>query len=182
MQDVTVIFRRRGGDDLEQSHTQWEKTVKYSPDVICMQFVPITSLLDGIPGKEHLTRAIALYLECKTSYLSFDILFFVEYEMGSYIILRYILKKDGKYIFQTLLHLFGNCYNQLLDPNSRIYSNIFLLLPPIYFQRLAHLILVFCVVIINNFWMVFVLKDLCFLECLLILSSYVLFAASMVSY
>lgn len=64
-EDVTVIFRRRGGDDLEQSHTQWEKTVKYSPDVIGMQFVPITSLLEGIPGKEHLTRAIALYLEYK---------------------------------------------------------------------------------------------------------------------
>ncbi|KAI3677730.1 hypothetical protein L6452_36996 [Arctium lappa] len=64
-EDVTVIFRRRGGDDLEQSHTQWEKTVKYSPDVIGMQFVPITSLLEGIPGKEHLSRAIALYLEYK---------------------------------------------------------------------------------------------------------------------
>ncbi|XP_071738438.1 MACPF domain-containing protein CAD1-like isoform X2 [Rutidosis leptorrhynchoides] len=63
--DVTVIFRRRGGDDLEQSHTQWEKTVKYSPDVICMQFVPIISLLDGLPGKEHLTRAISVYLEYK---------------------------------------------------------------------------------------------------------------------
>ena len=65
IQDVTVIFRRRGGDDLEQSHTQWEKTVKYSPDVIAMSFVPITSLLEGFPGKEHLTRAISLYLECK---------------------------------------------------------------------------------------------------------------------
>ncbi|GKF34976.1 perforin domain-containing protein, partial [Tanacetum coccineum] len=65
MQDVTVIFRRRGGDDLEQSHTQWEKTVKYSPDVIAMSFVPITSLLEGFPGKEHLTRAISLYLEYK---------------------------------------------------------------------------------------------------------------------
>lgn len=64
-EDVTVIFRRRGGDDLEQSHTQWEKTVKYSPDVIGMQFVPIISLLEGVPGKEHLTRAIALYLEYK---------------------------------------------------------------------------------------------------------------------
>ncbi|KAJ9545047.1 LOW QUALITY PROTEIN: hypothetical protein OSB04_024754 [Centaurea solstitialis] len=62
-EDVTVIFRRRGGDDLEQSHTQWEKTVKYSPDVIGMQFVPIASLLEDVPGKEHLSRAIALYLE-----------------------------------------------------------------------------------------------------------------------
>ncbi|KAI3819128.1 hypothetical protein L1987_12952 [Smallanthus sonchifolius] len=64
-EDVTVIFRRRGGDDLEQSHTLWEKTIKYSPDVIAMSFIPITSLLEGLPGKEHLTRAINLYLECK---------------------------------------------------------------------------------------------------------------------
>ncbi|MBA0713897.1 hypothetical protein Golax_012899, partial [Gossypium laxum] len=31
-EDVTVIFRRRGGDDLEQNHTQWAKTVQSSPD------------------------------------------------------------------------------------------------------------------------------------------------------
>lgn len=64
MQDVTVIFRRRGGDDLEQSHTQWAKTVRSSPDVIEMSFYPITLLLEGIKGKEHLERAISLYLEC----------------------------------------------------------------------------------------------------------------------
>lgn len=66
MQDVTVIFRRRGGDDLEQNHRQWARTVRSSPDVIEMTFFPITALLDGITGKEHLTRAIGLYLECKT--------------------------------------------------------------------------------------------------------------------
>ncbi|KAF5737284.1 hypothetical protein HS088_TW13G00163 [Tripterygium wilfordii] len=64
-EDVTVIFRRRGGDDLEQSHHQWARTVRSSPDVIEMTFIPITSLLDGLPGKEHLTRAISLYLEFK---------------------------------------------------------------------------------------------------------------------
>ncbi|KAJ0829533.1 putative membrane attack complex component/perforin (MACPF) domain-containing protein [Helianthus annuus] len=64
-EDVTVILRRRGGDDLERSHTRWEKTVKYSPDVIAMSFVPVTSLLEGLPGNDHLTRAINLYLECK---------------------------------------------------------------------------------------------------------------------
>lgn len=68
MQDVTVIFRRRGGDDLEQSHTQWAKTVRSSPDVIEMSFFPITELLDGVRGGEHLARAIALYLDCKTSF------------------------------------------------------------------------------------------------------------------
>lgn len=64
MQDVTVIFRRRGGDDLEQSHTQWARTIRSSPDVIEMSFFPITPLLEGMTGKEHLTRAIDLYLEC----------------------------------------------------------------------------------------------------------------------
>lgn len=64
MQDVTVIFRRRGGDDLEQSHTQWARTIRSSPDVIEMSFFPLTPLLEGMAGKEHLTRAIDLYLEC----------------------------------------------------------------------------------------------------------------------
>ncbi|KAJ9185486.1 hypothetical protein P3X46_005117 [Hevea brasiliensis] len=64
-EDVTIIFRRRGGDDLEQNHSRWERTVKSSPDVIDMTFVPITDLLNGAPGKEHLTRAIGLYLEYK---------------------------------------------------------------------------------------------------------------------
>ncbi|WCJ27825.1 MAC/Perforin domain-containing protein [Euphorbia peplus] len=64
-EDVTVIFRRRGGDDLEQNHTRWARTVKSSPDVIEMTFVPIIDLLGGLPGKEHLTRAIGLYLEYK---------------------------------------------------------------------------------------------------------------------
>ncbi|XP_049360836.1 MACPF domain-containing protein CAD1-like [Solanum verrucosum] len=64
-EDVTVIFRRRGGDDLEQSHSQWAKTVRSSPDVIEMSFYPITLLIEGIKGKEHLERAISLYLEYK---------------------------------------------------------------------------------------------------------------------
>ncbi|PIA32489.1 hypothetical protein AQUCO_04500240v1 [Aquilegia coerulea] len=64
-EDVTVIFRRRGGDDLVQSHIQWVRTVRDSPDVIEMTFIPITTLLDGIPCKDHLTRAMGLYLEYK---------------------------------------------------------------------------------------------------------------------
>ncbi|XP_038980838.1 MACPF domain-containing protein CAD1-like [Phoenix dactylifera] len=64
-EDVTVIFRRRGGDDLVQSYTNWARTVCSAPDVIEMTFYPITSLLENIPGKDHLTRAINLYLEYK---------------------------------------------------------------------------------------------------------------------
>lgn len=79
-EDVTVIFRRRGGDDLEQSHTQWEKTIKYSPDVISMSFLPITSLLEGLPGKEHLTRAISLYLEYKPQIE--ELRYFLEFQVA----------------------------------------------------------------------------------------------------
>ncbi|KAK4800358.1 hypothetical protein SAY86_020845 [Trapa natans] len=64
-EDVTVIFRRRGGNDLEQNHDRWAFTVRSSPDIIDMSFAPITSFLDGITGKEHLARAINLYLEYK---------------------------------------------------------------------------------------------------------------------
>ncbi|XWS22086.1 hypothetical protein CRYUN_Cryun29cG0004200 [Craigia yunnanensis] len=64
-EDVTVIFRRRGGDDLERNYTHWAKTVRSSPDVIEMTFYPITALLDGVARKDHLTRAISLYLEYK---------------------------------------------------------------------------------------------------------------------
>ncbi|XP_020101752.1 MACPF domain-containing protein CAD1-like isoform X2 [Ananas comosus] len=64
-EDVTVIFRRRGGDDLIQSHTHWARTIRSAPDVIDMTFFPITSLLERVPGKDHLIRAINLYLEYK---------------------------------------------------------------------------------------------------------------------
>ncbi|KAG9448153.1 hypothetical protein H6P81_014281 [Aristolochia fimbriata] len=64
-EDVTVIFRRRGGDDLIQSHAMWATTVDSAPDVINMTFSPIISLLEGLPGIKHLARAIELYLEFK---------------------------------------------------------------------------------------------------------------------
>lgn len=78
-EDVTVIFRRRGGDDLEQSHNQWAKTVRSSPDVIEMSFFPIVHLLDGVRGKEHLTRAIDLYLEYKPQIE--ELRYFLEYQV-----------------------------------------------------------------------------------------------------
>lgn len=63
--DVTTIFRRRGGDDLVQSHKVWVDTIGLNPDVINMSFQPVVSLLEGLPGKDHLKRAIDLYLEYK---------------------------------------------------------------------------------------------------------------------
>lgn len=78
--DVTVIFRRRGGDDLEQSHTKWAETVETAPDVINMTFTPIVSLLDGVPGIKHLTKAIDLYLEYKPPIE--DLQYFLEFQIS----------------------------------------------------------------------------------------------------
>ncbi|GJM93134.1 hypothetical protein PR202_ga09663 [Eleusine coracana subsp. coracana] len=63
--DMTVIFRRRGGCDLVQSFSDWKGTVTSAPDVIGMTFLPIVSLVDDIPGKKHLARAVDLYLTYK---------------------------------------------------------------------------------------------------------------------
>ncbi|XP_078435624.1 MAC/Perforin domain-containing protein [Wolffia australiana] len=64
-EDVTVIFRRQGGNELVKSHHEWARTVPWMPDVILMGFYPITCMLDGVPGKDSLVRAISLYLEYK---------------------------------------------------------------------------------------------------------------------
>ncbi|XP_076932829.1 MACPF domain-containing protein CAD1-like [Bidens hawaiensis] len=78
--DVTVIFRRRGGDDLEQTHAKWAETVETAPDVINMTFTPIVSLLDqSVPGIKHLTRAIDLYLEYKPPIE--DLQYFLEFQI-----------------------------------------------------------------------------------------------------
>ncbi|XP_059664682.1 MACPF domain-containing protein CAD1 [Cornus florida] len=78
--DVTVIFRRRGGDDLEQSHARWAETVQTAPDVINMTFTPIVSLLQGVPGIKHLARAIDLYLEYKPPIE--DLQYFLEFQIA----------------------------------------------------------------------------------------------------
>ncbi|XP_021772531.1 MACPF domain-containing protein CAD1-like [Chenopodium quinoa] len=77
--DVTVIFRRRGGDDLEQSSIKWAETVYLSPDVIDMTFEPIVSLLEGVPGLKHLAHAIELYLEYKPPLE--DLQYFLEFQI-----------------------------------------------------------------------------------------------------
>jgi hypothetical protein len=74
LQDITVIFRRRGGCDLVQSFSDWKGTVASAPDVIGMTFLSIVSLVDDVPGKKHLARAVELYLTCK---ICFRLLSFV---------------------------------------------------------------------------------------------------------
>ncbi|KNA12138.1 hypothetical protein SOVF_128530 [Spinacia oleracea] len=77
--DVTVIFRRRGGDDLEQSSIKWAESVSLAPDVIDMTFEPIVSLLEGVPGLKHLAHAIELYLEYKPPLE--DLQYFLEFQI-----------------------------------------------------------------------------------------------------
>lgn len=47
------------------SHFNWLQTVPLRPEGILFKFVPITSLLTGIPGSGYLSHAINLYLRCK---------------------------------------------------------------------------------------------------------------------
>lgn len=60
------IFKQRGGrDNWDLPHIEWLNTVQSEPDVILMSFMPITSLLNGVPGSGFLNHAINLYLRCK---------------------------------------------------------------------------------------------------------------------
>ncbi|QCE14334.1 P-loop containing nucleoside triphosphate hydrolase [Vigna unguiculata] len=80
--DVTIIFRRKCGNDLEQNHSKWVETVKLAPDIINMTFTPIVSLLEGVPGVNHLTRAIDLYLEYEDMYYIFLATFLLHNILG----------------------------------------------------------------------------------------------------
>lgn len=62
---LTIIYSKRGGDPYLYSHHKWLQTVPNNPDAILFKFVPITSLLTGIPGSGYLSHAINLYLRYK---------------------------------------------------------------------------------------------------------------------
>ncbi|XP_028796670.1 MACPF domain-containing protein At4g24290-like [Neltuma alba] len=65
-EDILSIYKRRGGEnDRNSSHNKWLQTVQSEPDVISMSFIPITSLLNGVPGSGFLSHAINLYLRYK---------------------------------------------------------------------------------------------------------------------
>lgn len=64
-QGLTIICSKRGGEASLSSHYVWLQTVPTNPDAIFFKFVPITSLLTGIPGSGYLSHAINLYLRCK---------------------------------------------------------------------------------------------------------------------
>ncbi|XP_057992701.1 MACPF domain-containing protein At1g14780 isoform X1 [Hevea brasiliensis] len=62
---ITVICTKRGGDLSAKSHCEWLLTVPSKPDAIHYNFIPITSLLNGVLGKGFLSHAINLYLRYK---------------------------------------------------------------------------------------------------------------------
>ncbi|KAF9601460.1 hypothetical protein IFM89_020227 [Coptis chinensis] len=65
-EDIVSTYKRRGGNEITLlSHSDWIHTVQLEPDVISMAFVPITSLLNGVPGSGFLSHAINLYLRYK---------------------------------------------------------------------------------------------------------------------
>ncbi|KAM7277589.1 hypothetical protein ACFE04_004723 [Oxalis oulophora] len=49
---LTLICSKRGGDVFLQNHSHWLQTVPAKPEGILFKFVPITSLLTGIPGSD----------------------------------------------------------------------------------------------------------------------------------
>ncbi|KAL3731277.1 hypothetical protein ACJRO7_028192 [Eucalyptus globulus] len=62
---ITVISSKRGGDTKAESHCEWLLTVPSMPEAIHFSFIPITSLLKGVPGSGFLSHAINLYLRYK---------------------------------------------------------------------------------------------------------------------
>ncbi|KAK2982215.1 hypothetical protein RJ640_024960 [Escallonia rubra] len=65
-EDIASICKRRGGSDSKNlMHNEWLHTVQLEPDAISMSFIPITSLLTGVPGSGFLSHAINLYLRYK---------------------------------------------------------------------------------------------------------------------
>ncbi|CAI0397732.1 unnamed protein product [Linum tenue] len=68
-----------GGDVFSHSHSNWLQTVPAKPEAILFKFVPITSLLTGVPGSGYLSHAINLYLRYKPA--PDDLQFFLEFQV-----------------------------------------------------------------------------------------------------
>jgi hypothetical protein len=76
---LTLIWSKRGGDVFSHSHSQWLQTVSANPEAILFKFVPITSLLTGVPGSGYLSHAINLYLRYKPA--AEDLQYFLEFQV-----------------------------------------------------------------------------------------------------
>ncbi|GLJ11938.1 hypothetical protein SUGI_0180610 [Cryptomeria japonica] len=76
---ITVICSKRGGLVSLQSHCEWLLTVPTNPEAILFKFIPITSLLAGVPGSGFLSQAINLYLRYKPRIG--DLRYFLEFQV-----------------------------------------------------------------------------------------------------
>lgn len=76
---LTIIGSKRGGDVFSDSHSKWLQNVGNSPEAIRFKFVPITSLLNGVPGSGYLSHAINLYLRYKPP--PEDLQYFLEFQV-----------------------------------------------------------------------------------------------------
>lgn len=76
---LAIVCSKRGGNVFLHKHYQWLQTVSSNPDAILFKFVPITSLLAGIPGNGYLSHAINLYLRYKPA--PDDLEYFLEFQV-----------------------------------------------------------------------------------------------------
>ncbi|XP_052190320.1 MACPF domain-containing protein At4g24290-like [Diospyros lotus] len=76
---LTIIWSKRGGDVFSNIHSKWLQTVPANPEAILFRFVPITSLLTGVPGSGYLSHAINLYLRYKPALE--DLQYFLEFQV-----------------------------------------------------------------------------------------------------
>ncbi|KAI4344871.1 hypothetical protein L6164_012058 [Bauhinia variegata] len=76
---LTITCSKRGGDVFKHSHSNWLQTVPSNPEAILFKFVPISSLLTGIPGSGYLSHAINLYLRYKPP--PEDLQYFLEFQI-----------------------------------------------------------------------------------------------------
>ncbi|KAL4391817.1 hypothetical protein HN51_013262 [Arachis hypogaea] len=77
--EIMSVSVRRGGIDIRQPYNQWLQTILQSPNVISMSFVPITSLLNSVPGNGFLSHAVNLYLRYKPAIE--DLHHFLEFQL-----------------------------------------------------------------------------------------------------
>ncbi|CAM8921147.1 hypothetical protein QQ045_032233 [Rhodiola kirilowii] len=76
---LSLIWSKRGGNALCKNHSKWLQTVQAKPEAILFKFVPITSLLTGVPGSGYLSHAINLYLRYKPT--PEDLQYFLEFQV-----------------------------------------------------------------------------------------------------
>jgi len=102
------LVKRRGGNewDKEMPHSEWIKTVQAEPDVISMSFLPVTSLLNGVPGVGFVSHAINMYLRCKfVSHNSFCV---TDHPFYGFVLLTCLLAMLFLFMKVLLLYCLGH--------------------------------------------------------------------------